>query len=426
MAISDRPWNFDKDAYTVEEYRNACLIDRGVGDVDNKKRYALPIREPGGVLNYNGCCVAAAELGRLAGISVEKRQSAARRLVILFRNDLDEDPPDDLLNLAGLATTSHRIEVRASDRPWSSYTESDYTPEQYRRACLIDRGIGDPDSKERYALPVREPSGTLNANGCHAAAGRINQVQGVSPEKRKAGARKLVGLYRSELKEEPPESLLRMAGMATESSAERSALESPRGPIEFRESTVDNVSFPNRVITIVAVPYEEPAIIEYRGAIWQEIIDPNAFAGIETVSPHRIRANRGHDKNRTVGKVLSFPKEHRQSHNGLVTDVYIAPTALGDETLTLADKDCLSASAGFAVLGDGQKLDRRSMTRRITRAWFDHLAFVESPAYAGAQVLSVREEHEPEPLPPMTTPVLDSTIAEIQGIMSWTRSRLSE
>ena len=101
-----------------------------------------------------------------------------------------------------------------SDRPWSDFTQADYTPEQWRRACLIDKGPdhGDEDTKARYALPVREPDGTLNRNGVHAAAARINQVEGISDEQRRTAARTLVRLY-GQIGDEPPESLLELAGM---------------------------------------------------------------------------------------------------------------------------------------------------------------------------------------------------------------------
>lgn len=102
--------------------------------------------------------------------------------------------------------------AEVSDTPWSQFGPEDYSPEQWRRACLIDTGQGDEDSKARYKLPVREPGGALNRNGVHAAAGRINQVQGVSADKKKAAARKLAALYRNELGEDPPPGLVAMAG----------------------------------------------------------------------------------------------------------------------------------------------------------------------------------------------------------------------
>lgn len=104
---------------------------------------------------------------------------------------------------------------RASDAPWSDYSPSDYSPDQWRRACLIDRGTGDPADKSRYSLPVREPSGAVNKNGVHAAAARLNQVQGISPDKRATAARALLRLY-SQIGDTAPDSLKSMAGAAAE------------------------------------------------------------------------------------------------------------------------------------------------------------------------------------------------------------------
>lgn len=98
-----------------------------------------------------------------------------------------------------------------SNTPWSNFTQADYTIEQWRRACLV--GPDSPsENKGDYKLPVREPSGVLNRNGVHAAAARVNQVQGGGKQ---AAAKKLIGLYRNQLKEDPPESLLRMAKSAS-------------------------------------------------------------------------------------------------------------------------------------------------------------------------------------------------------------------
>lgn len=111
-----------------------------------------------------------------------------------------------------------------SNTPWSQFSQADYTPQQWRRACLIDTEQGNEDSKDRYSLPVREPSGTVNRNGVHAAAARINQVS-VSADKKRTAARALVRLYRSELDEEPPESLRSLAGQGgSESHREPAAI----------------------------------------------------------------------------------------------------------------------------------------------------------------------------------------------------------
>lgn len=121
---------------------------------------------------------------------------------------------------------SEPSEVQAaevSDRPWSDYTQADYTPAEWRRATLLDRGPehGDASTKERYGLPVREPDGTLNRNAVHAAAGGhgIGAVKGISDEMRRSAARKLVRLY-GEIGDEPPDSLHEMAGHSMSASAD--------------------------------------------------------------------------------------------------------------------------------------------------------------------------------------------------------------
>lgn len=184
--------------------------------------------------------------------------------------------------------------------------------------------------------------------------------------------------------------------------------EIPRGPIEFREASVVGINFAQRIVELVVVPYEEEAVIEYRGEMWRESFDRAAFDGLEK-RPNRIRVNRDHDKTRTVGKALNFWPSREE---GLVAEVRIATTPLGEETLNLANEDMLSVSGGFGVRGSDQVLDRPF--RRIKRAFLDHLAFVESPAYAGAKVLSVRDETDQPTaagLPPLVTPNLDEVFA---------------
>jgi phage head maturation protease len=302
-----------------------------------------------------------------------------------------------------------------SDKPWSDYTQADYSDEQWAKACLIDKGEGE--GKQRYALPVYEPDGALNRAACHNAAARINQVD--APDSAKAAAaKKLAVLYRDELDEEPPDGLMKMAGV----SMDMANRESQVGPIEFRDAKLDDVNYAKRIITVIAVPYRSSGLIEYRGSIWHEIFERNAFAGAEG-SPHRVRVNRGHDRNRTVGKVLSFPQG--VSDEGLVAECRIAKTPLGDETLALADEECLSASVGYGVVDDGQKLDKLHKTRLITKAFLDHLAFVESPTYADARVISVHHSTlEPEALQPLVTPNLDSAISEMRAILEWSSARL--
>lgn len=97
-----------------------------------------------------------------------------------------------------------------SNAPWSNFKASDYTDEQWLRACLIDRGAEAGTAKQRASLPVREPSGTLNRNGVIAAAGALAGARGglknVSAEQKASARKKLLRLY-SIIGKEAPESL---------------------------------------------------------------------------------------------------------------------------------------------------------------------------------------------------------------------------
>lgn len=155
---------------------------------------------------------------------------------------------------------------------------------------------------------------------------------------------------------------------------------------DARGAEVLSVDFEQRIISVIAVPWGQPATVVWRNDVWSEVFDRGAFDELRTLT-RTVRVNRGHDKSRTVGKIV---KADPQDPRGLITDIRIAPTVLGDETLALADEDMLSASVGFTVPRGGEHADTRTRTRRIRNALLDHLALVESPAYAGAKVLAVR------------------------------------
>ena len=182
--------------------------------------------------------------------------------------------------------------------------------------------------------------------------------------------------------------------------------EAPRAPIEFRDSSVTGVNFAQRIIELIVVPYEEPALVEYRGELWNEMFLRGSYDGIEK-RPGRVRGNRDHDDKRLVGKAVKFWPSRTE---GLVAEVRISQTPLGDETLALANDDVLGVSAGFAARGRDQEFDRPTMTRRIKKAFLDHIAFTPVPAYAGAGVLAVRSGVQPASvaeMPPIQTPNLD-------------------
>lgn len=181
--------------------------------------------------------------------------------------------------------------------------------------------------------------------------------------------------------------------------------ERPMAPVEFRAATVAGVNYAQRIIEVVAVPYDLPSMIEWRGELWEERFRRGAFDGIEK-RPGRVKANRDHDMHRLVGKAVKFWPSRDE---GLVSELRISQTPLGDETLALADDGVLDPSIGFAALGRDQILDRRAMTREHTKAFLDHISLVPDPAYKGAKVVAVRDASTPDEaaLPRLVTPVLD-------------------
>jgi phage head maturation protease len=194
-----------------------------------------------------------------------------------------------------------------------------------------------------------------------------------------------------------------------------------RAPIETRSATVGEVNFPQRIIEVIAVPYEQEATIEYRGEMWRESFDRGSFAGVEQ-RRDQIKAYRDHDPNPTgsasksglVGRVIHLDPDRPE---GLAGAVKIAKTDLGDDTLSLADERILGVSVGFAVRGRDQILDRIERRRRIVRAFLDHLAFPDNGAYAGAGIVGVRsgERRMASDLPKLETPLLDDVVAWLES-----------
>lgn len=97
---------------------------------------------------------------------------------------------------------------KVSNEPWGNFKESDYTLEQWIKACIV-KPDGDITSKSQCKLPVRTPAGILNKSGVQAAAGALAGARGgvdLTPEQRTKAAATLVRLY-AVLGDTPPDSL---------------------------------------------------------------------------------------------------------------------------------------------------------------------------------------------------------------------------
>jgi len=178
----------------------------------------------------------------------------------------------------------------------------------------------------------------------------------------------------------------------------------PASPVEVRTSADFSVSWADRTIELVAMPYDTDGVAVVHGRAVLGSCAPGAFAGVEKRA-NRVKVNRDHDYQRTVGRAVAL---HPSRVEGLVTKLRIAKTALGDETLALADDRSLEASVGFAVMPGGERWLEGRSRRRLERLFLDHIAMVPEGAY-DAQVIDVRVA--PPPIEPVATPNLDEVLA---------------
>jgi HK97 family phage prohead protease len=173
-----------------------------------------------------------------------------------------------------------------------------------------------------------------------------------------------------------------------------------------------DIDFKLRLIDLIAVPWEKPASVYWRGEQWTEVFERGAFNGVEARAGE-VRVNREHRKGDTVGKVVELdPFDER----GLFARLKIVKGSKGDELLHLAEEEMVSASIGYrANKGSDVVLDKQNMTRRVRNAFLDHLGMVEDPAFKEARVLAVRgDDREQEAVDgsPLATPVLDEMMRD--------------
>lgn len=168
--------------------------------------------------------------------------------------------------------------------------------------------------------------------------------------------------------------------------------------LEYRQAQVVDVSYPKRMVELVVMPYETETTVAERGRVFVEICSRGAYDGVENRA-NRIRVNRDHDIRRTCGRAVSlFPSRLE----GLIAELRMAATELGDETLALADEGILDASAGFALLRDERtgkvkpdaEVWENRNRRRLNHLYLGHIAMTPDPAYETANVLAVRGNGE--------------------------------
>lgn len=177
----------------------------------------------------------------------------------------------------------------------------------------------------------------------------------------------------------------------------------PRPELEYRTAATLDVRHPERMIDLIAVPYDEDVRVLHRGRWITESVAPGSFAGVD----RPMRVLRGHDVEQPIGRAVGV---HPNDPRGLRVEVRIAKTPSGDEVLELADDELLGASVAMAPLAGGERYTEGGLRRRITRAFVDHVGMTGDPAYNGARVLAVRTADAAVERP--ATPRLDEILAE--------------
>jgi|SRR5882757_3509 len=223
--------------------------------------------------------------------------------------------------------------MAVSERPWGRYAEAEYSSSEWRSACLVDTGIGDPDAKSRYKLPVREPMGEVNRGAVQAAAGGLAAVRGISSDMRSSVGRQLVALLR-DVGEEPPEGLMTMAGLrdARDTPAVDTATPLYRS---FAPDLEVKHGGDGRTVYGIAVPYNAPTRIDgelveqfARGAFNHQVRDPG-----------RVKFAREHVM--LGGSLIGALSAMRDDAAGLYVEMRASRTPVGDETLELVKDGAL-------------------------------------------------------------------------------------
>lgn len=208
------------------------------------------------------------------------------------------------------------------------------------------------------------------------------------------------------------------------------------GAVETRSSSVaiDGVNFPERTITLIAVPYEQPAPVLFNRDVWNEVFSRSAFDGLDKwITSPRARSipatasliipNPNHDEGRLIGRVIEARSGTVDGEEGLITKVKVSKGSMGDDTLHLAADLAVSPSVGFQIKDPqrDQVLNRATKTRRVNRAFLHHLSFVAEPAYSGARILSVRSNDELTNQNPPAAPLMDQFAND--PILQWALNR---
>ena len=146
---------------------------------------------------------------------------------------------------------------------------------------------------------------------------------------------------------------------------------SDRNPyVEYRSASVAEVKFADRIVTVLAVPYEqETSLVVYKGRQYVESFARGAFNGIEKRS-RPVIANREHVKGRVVLSMESTANRmHRLGRSVLTGVPLLTPDEMiqrldavdRDQIQALAHEFYVSGSLSAAAIGRDEDVFREAL-----------------------------------------------------------------
>jgi uncharacterized protein len=264
-----------------------------------------------------------------------------------------------------------------SNAPWDG-SASRFSPAEWAHSCVIDTGQGDPDSKARYRLPIREPGGALSRAGVHAAAARLNQVD-VSADKKAAAARKLIAAYHT-LGEDPPDSLLDMSKRGY--SGPEIECRATGLPVEIRSSGTMRIGGLGAVFDVRS---------EVLAGGFREIMAPSVWNKSAGDGYPGVVCRFQHDDRMLLGATRSGTLRLHVNNRGLDYECDL-PETRRDTYDLIARGDVAESSVAFQVWPDGDEwgYEDGAPLRRLISARLIDTAPVTTPAYSSGTSVALR------------------------------------
>jgi HK97 family phage major capsid protein len=271
---------------------------------------------------------------------------------------------------------------------------SQFSDDEWRRSCVLDRGPEVEAVKDRFMLPVREPDGTVNRHAVHAAAGGIRRLNGVPHAALVAAAQALVELYAT-LAEPPPDFVTRIAaggtavaGAAASAHAEQRA-RPETGSVEERAAPQD--APPPRIVgnkLVGLIPYN---VTSHNLGGWVERIAPGALANATKDS---LVATLNHDVSRLLGRYPTTLHTEDRS-DGVAWECELPNGPTGQDVREAVARGDLNGTSWRMVVGRDRWEGNVRVVEEIRE--LRDVAVVTHPAYPTAvELRSLSNENENE------------------------------